>query len=80
MEVSTTETVGGVAMLQSFEEEFGSRVRRKRVLMGYWSREMFCRKYNINEHLLRDVEKAFFGNYQTGELLLIIKALKFEPR
>ncbi len=46
--------------------------------MGDSSREIFCKKHGVNEETLREVEKGLLGYYQLGDLLLIVKALKFD--
>lgn len=69
-------------MLQTFEEELGSQIRRQRIVIdGSATREIFCEKHHdvlpgVTPSMLRSIEKAdLFGNYELDHLLLIISVL-----
>ncbi len=69
-------------MLQTFEEELGSQIRRQRIIIdGSATREIFCEKHHevipgVTPNMLRSIEKAdLFGDYELDHLILVISAL-----
>lgn len=61
------------------EMNFGARVRRRRVLIGYSSRADFNKVVCVSSVALRDIEKGNLSkSYELDNLIAVVNSLRFD--